>query len=122
MTEDQLQAALYLWTWNELPHSRRHLWAVPNGLHLPPILANKAKATGLLAGVWDLHAYWYGKFHIIETKIGTNQLTVDRIVNGKRVYGQKEWGDMMAGQGATRHIYRDLHAGQLIMRSIFGDQ
>lgn len=111
MSEDQLQAALWLKVWNELPHLRHHVWAVPNGLHLSPIEAAKAKSTGLLAGVWDLHCYWQGKLYIIETKIGNNQLTVDRIVKGKKIYGQKEWGERMAAHGAERFVYRTLEEG-----------
>lgn len=119
VTEDQLQAIFWEWAWNTYPQFRRHMWAVCNGLPLPPILANKAKSTGLLAGVWDLHVFYKGKFHIIETKIGNNQLTIDRVVKGKKVFGQKEWGELMAEHGAIRHIYRTLEEGQAIVLSIF---
>jgi len=118
--EDQLQAQLYQWYWNAYPEHRRKMWAVPNGAERNPVQAALLKATGLLSGVWDLHAYYQGKFHIIETKFGNGQLTVDRIVNGKKVYGQKEWGEIMAAEGATRHIYRTLPEGQAIIATIFG--
>ena len=74
---------------------------------------------GLLSGVWDLHCFYLGKYHIIETKVGDNQLTRDRVVNGKKVYGQKEWGELMAAHGAIRHIYRTLEEGQKVFISIF---
>lgn len=111
MTEDQIQAAFWARAWNEFPHARRHMWAVPNGLHLSPHAAQLAKATGLLSGVWDLHLFWHGTLHIIETKRPGEQLTVDRVVRGKRVYGQKEWGELMASHGAVRHIYTSVEEG-----------
>ncbi len=120
MSEDQLQSQLWLHCWNNYPHARHHMWAVCNGLPLPVILANRAKSTGLLSGVWDLHIFWKGTFHIIETKIGNNGLTVDRIVNGKKVYGQKEWGEMMAAHGAVRHIYKTLEEGITLFEGIVG--
>lgn len=119
-SEDQIQAAFWLRAWNEYPHARRHMWAVPNGLHLAPIHAAKAKSTGLLSGVWDLHLFWAGQFHIIETKRPGQTLTVDRVVNGKKVYGQKEWGGLMASHGAIRHIYTSVEEGIKIFESIVG--
>lgn len=120
MTEDQLQAQFWTWCWNTPGHEpyRRHLWAVTNSGLSNPV---RAKAMGLLSGVWDLHAYWNGQLHIIETKVGNNDLTTDRVVNGKKVYGQQEWGEIMANHGAIRHIYRTMEEGQAIFRSIFGN-
>lgn len=118
-TEDQLQAAFWLHTWNNYPQLRHHMWAVPNGLHLAPVHAAKAKATGLLSGVWDLHLFWKGTLHIIESKLPGQQLTRDRVVNGKKVYGQYEWGELMAAHGAVRHIYHTLEEGIKIIESIF---
>lgn len=119
MSEDQLQSAFWQWAWNEYPQFRKLMWAVPNGLRLSAPARSLAKATGLLSGVWDMHAYYRGQLHIIEAKIGNNQLTVDRIVNGKKVFGQKEWGELMAEHGAIRHIYRTLEEGQATFRKIF---
>lgn len=118
MTEETLQQQFWQWAWNTPGHEpfRRSMWAVTNSGHSNPM---KAKGMGLLSGVWDLHCFWEGKFHIIETKYGDGQLTVDRIVNGKKVYGQKEWGELMASHGAIRHIYRTLEEGQMIYKQIF---
>jgi hypothetical protein len=116
--EDQLQAAFFQWAWNAYPQYRRHLWAVPNGGHRNAVEAAKLKATGVIAGVWDLHFYHSGQFHIIETKSGNNSLSVDSKVNGKVKYGQKEWGELMASQGAVRHIYRTLEEGKLMFEKI----
>lgn len=118
MTEDQLQAALWKWAWNAYPQYRKHMWAVTNSGIANP---NRAKAMGLLSGVWDLHVFYRNRYHIIETKVGSNQLTTDRVVNGKKVYGQKEWGELMAEHGATRHIYRSLEEGKQVYESIFGN-
>lgn len=119
-SEDQIQADFWARAWNEYPHARRHMWAVPNGLRLSAPAAQLAKATGLLSGVWDLHLFWHGTLHIIETKRPGQALTVDRVVNGKKVYGQKEWGEMMAAHGAIRHIYYDVEEGLAIFESIVG--
>ena len=118
MTEDQLQSKFWTLVWNNYPQLRFHMWAVPNDAHVIPIEATRLKACGLLSGVWDLHLFWHGKYHIIETKIGNNQLTVTRMVGKRKVYGQKEWGDLMAEHGAVRHIYRTLDEGVLILNRI----
>ncbi len=123
-TEDQLQASLWTYFWNNYPNARHHMWAVPNSAIGNATTAKDAarirtlKATGLLSGVWDLHVYWHGQFHIIECKVGNNGLTVDRIIGGRKVFGQKEWGERMASHGATRHIIRSLEEGIKVFESI----
>ena len=128
MTEDQLQAAFWAKVWNEYPQLRFCMWAVPNSAigemvsTKDAIRINTLKATGLLPGVWDLHLFYHGRFHIIETKLPGQQLTVTRIVQKagreRKVYGQKEWGEIMAEHGAIRHIYHSLEEGILIIKSI----
>lgn len=108
ISEDRLQAEIWTKAWNEYPEARRCMWAVPNGFKLPPRLANIAKATGLLSGVWDLHLYWRHQLYVFEQKIDNNQLTVDRIIKGKKIYGQKEWGEIMRREGAITFIIRDI--------------
>jgi hypothetical protein len=90
MTEDQLQAACFQWAWTTYPPTRRLLWAVPNGgtRHLRE--AAKLKATGLIAGVYDLHFFWRGKLHCFELKVNHNQLTP----------AQLAWGALVAQHGA----------------------
>jgi len=122
MTEDQLQAEFWKEVWNRYPQLRRLMWAVPNGEKRNPVQARLMQATGLLPGVWDLHLFYHGQFHIIETKAGNNQLTVDRIENGKKKYGQLEWGELMAAQGAHRHIYRTLGEGLEIIKIILSGE
>ncbi len=125
MTEDQLQAIFWKWAWNAYPIANDHMWAVPNTsvgriLNLKDqIQVDKLKATGLLQGVWDLMLFWKGTLHIIETKVGSNELTTTYIdKKGKKHRGQKEWGEKMASHGAVRHIYRSLEEGQRIFESI----
>jgi hypothetical protein len=120
ISEERLQAQFWEWAWNTYPQFRRLMWAVPNSTNTNAIQASRLKATGLLPGVWDLHVLYKREYHIIETKIGDNKLTVDRVVNGRKTYGQYEWGELMAANGATRHIYYTLEEGQAIYKAIFG--
>lgn len=127
MSEDQLQASLWSYFWNNYPNARHHMWAVPNSAigeatnTRDIIRINTLKATGLLAGVWDLHLFWNGTFHIIETKVPGGHLTVTRLVKGRKVYGQKEWGEKMASHGAVRHIYYSLDEGKEMLKTILGE-
>lgn len=125
VTEDKLQAKFWEYVWNTFPNYRHHMWAVPNSAIGEAVTTkdwiriNTLMATGLLSGVWDLHVFWKGKFHIIETKLPGNQLTVTRMVGKRKVYGQKEWGELMASHGAIQHIYHSLDEGMEIVKAIF---
>lgn len=77
--------------------------------------AMKMKATGTLEGVWDLHCFYQGQFHIIEMKVGNNQLTIDRVIKGKKHFGQKEWGELMAQHGAKKYVCRTLEQFQEVI-------
>lgn len=123
LTEDQLQALFWKTVWINYPQTRHLMWAVPNDAHVNPIEAARLKAIGLLSGVWDLHLFYKGTLHIIETKIGVNGLTTTRLIKSgsgkeRKVFGQKEWGELMATHGAVRHIYRTLDEGLLIIEQI----
>jgi len=111
LTEDQQQAKFWEWAWNTHPQFRRQMWAVPNSAigqiisKKDAIQAQKMKATGLLEGVWDMHCFNKNQFSIIEMKVKGNYLTVDHIdAKGKKHYGQKEWGELMASHGAIRYV------------------
>lgn len=114
VTEDQLQAQLWKWAWNTHPKARKCMWAVPNAAigqivsKKDMIQSQKMESTGLLKGVWDLHLFWHGKFHIIETKFGNNGLSKE----------QKEWRDIMVYHGAIPHIYYTIEEGIKIFESI----
>lgn len=134
-SESQLQAQFWKHVWNNYPQTHRCIWSVPNDAigqwvtEKDMLRSNELKATGLLDGVWDLHMLWHGKYHIIETKMPGEQLTVDRDVKTKkkdihgnwiyrRARGQKEWGEIMAAQGAVRHIYHSLEEGVAVIEHI----
>lgn len=108
MTEDQLQAEFFRHVWNRYPELRRCMWAVPNGGFRNKMEAIKLKATGTLAGVWDLHLFYKGKFFIIETKVGKNTLSA----------AQKRWRDAMVLQGAVPYVYYTLEEGITIIKNI----
>lgn len=107
-SEDVLQANCIKWAWNERPQTRRLIWAVPNGGWRNAIEAQKLQATGTLRGVWDVHMFWYGEFVVFEMKVGNNQLTVDKIVRGKKLFGQKEWGDLICKHGGRKFVCRTV--------------
>lgn len=117
-SEDYLQSKCIEWSWNYRPQTRRLIWAVPNGGFRNMIEAMKMKATGTLEGVWDIHFYWHGQFNIIEMKVGNNQLSVDRVLKGKKHYGQKEWGELMERHGARKFVCRSLEDYQLAIDTI----
>jgi len=108
MTEDQLQAEFYQWVWMERPQLRRCIWAVPNGGLRDKITAAKMQSTGQLKGCWDLHIFYRGRFYIIETKIGKNDLSPDQII----------WRDLMVSHGAQAFVYRTLDEGKMIIDKI----
>lgn len=89
-SEAQLQALLWKIAWNEFPQSRRHIWAVPNGAKRSLSEQIVSKATGTLAGVWDLHAFYKGQFICFELKVKGNKLSKEQIT----------WGELMVKSGA----------------------
>lgn len=128
-SEAELQADFWKWAWNTHPEAQHHMWAVPNDAvgRITTLeqqkKANLLKATGLLGGVWDLHLFWEGTLHIIETKLPGNYLTTTRIDSkGRKHYGQREWGERMATHGAQRHIYQTLQQGMDMYEGILAGQ
>ena len=108
MSEDKLQADFFKWVWNTYPQLRKLIWAVPNGGYRNKQEAIKLKATGTIAGVWDLHFFYKNQFYIIETKVGKNGLSPVQV----------EWRDLMIEQGAKAFIYYTLEEGQDIINQI----
>lgn len=105
MSELQLQATCFQWLWNIYPETRLCCWHVTNEMKPYPaetpeqaakrgcpvelaypgesgrdfsIRVAKAKAAGLVSGVWDMHFVWNG-FHIWEFKVGKNTLTKEQV-------------------------------------------
>lgn len=108
MSEDQLQAKFFQYVWNKHPELRYCIWAVPNGGYRNKLEAAKLKATGMLAGVWDLHIFYRGKFYIIETKVGHNKLSDKQI----------KWRDVMLRHGAQAFVYYTFEDGVKIIEEI----
>lgn len=110
MSEDKLQAEFFKWVWNTYPNLRKRMWSVPNGGYRNKLEALKLKATGMIAGVWDLHLFYQGQFHIIETKVGRGRLSSEQI----------EWKEVMESEGAISHVYYTLDEGKAIIHEILG--
>jgi hypothetical protein len=112
LTHDQLQAKCFEWACKEYyPFVHRRLVAVPNDAAGGNVIKGKQyQALGVTGGVWDMVFFWFGyEYHeydydslspIIsplsifwEFKVGTDKLSKDRIVKGKKVFGQTEFRD-----------------------------
>lgn len=113
-SEAQLQALLWKIAWNEFPQSRGHIWAIPNGAKRSQYEQTLSKATGTLAGVWDLHCYYQGKFYIFELKFGKGKLSPEQL----------NWREKMLQSGATAYVLKesDVEFWRRIMTGIFGAQ
>lgn len=104
-SEDNLQYRVWLRLWRDYPFLRRRVWHVANQ-RKDRQEASRLQSMGVLSGVWDLHMYFKGQFVIWEAKTEHGQLTRDRIVNGRKVFGQQEWGDIMEAEGAWKYVFR----------------
>ena len=108
MTEDQLQAQCFQWFWNTYPAHRRKLWAVPNGGSRGLKEATKFKATGVVAGVHDLHLYHDHQLYTFELKVGNNKLSPDQIT----------WKVTMEREGAMCYEIRTFEAFQQAITAV----
>ena len=98
MTEDQLQSKIFQHLWNTYPELRRTFWAVPNGGSRNKHEAMKLKATGLIAGVHDIHFYYKKQLYTFELKVGTNKMSPEQI----------QFKDAVEKQGAICYEIRDF--------------
>jgi len=104
-SEDNLQYRVWQRLWNEYPQLRRRVWHVANQ-RKDKQEASRVQSMGVLSGVWDLHMYLKGQYIIWEAKSEHGTLTRDRVVNGRKVFGQQEWGEIMRAEGAWTYIFR----------------
>lgn len=104
-SEDNMQYKIWQRLWKDYPFLRRRVWHVANQ-RKDRQEASRVQSMGVLAGVWDLHMYFRGQYIIFEGKVGKNQLTTDRIVSGRKIFGQKEWGEIMESEGAWSYVFR----------------
>lgn len=86
-THDRLQSACFQWLWNTYPETRRTCFAALNELPRYPgetakahmIRIMKAKATGLVPGVFDLLFYWKGVLYCFDIKVGRDHLSDEQL-------------------------------------------
>lgn len=110
ISELQLQSKCFLWAWNTFPDTRGHLWHVTNEMKPNKVRViggnvveeskadfrlriSKAKAAGLVPGVYDLHFFWRRRLYLFELKVGKNALSMEQV----------EWGARMDRHGATTY-------------------
>lgn len=79
--EIKIQSAFFQRTWNELPQTRRLLFAVPNGGTRNKVEASQLVASGMVAGIPDIVFLWDGKAYGIEfkTEIGRTSKEQDKV-------------------------------------------
>lgn len=97
MTEEQLQAQIFQFHWNNYPNERKRLFHVNNKAK-NRIEGNQMKARGVVAGVSDLVYIAPGKVIFIELK------TAD----GVQSKDQKEFEQQCIATGHEYHIARSL--------------
>ena len=84
-TESRLQAACFVWCWNEHPETRRLLFHVENeGTHSNARDGSRRKAMGLIAGVSDLillmpRGKWHGLCIEMKTTDSSSGQSKDQI-------------------------------------------
>ena len=106
MSEDQLQAALFQYHWNNYPAQRGLLFHVNNKAR-NAIEGNKFKAMGVIAGVSDfIYLKPGGRPMFIELKTDT----------GSQSPAQKEWQAKIESAGYEYIICRDLETFKNILK------
>ncbi|MEE9439033.1 MAG: hypothetical protein V3V14_08545 [Saprospiraceae bacterium] len=108
MSEDKLQAICYQWFHNSYPDLRGLLWAVPNGGSRNVVEAMKLKATGVVAGVHDLHFLYNGQLTTLELKVNNNPMSSK----------QKNWANTIEHHGANWHLVTTFIQFKEILQNI----
>ena len=119
-SELQLQAECFQWAWNYYPETRLCLWHVTNEMKPYPTEQHaafktriaKAKAAGLVPGVFDLHFFWDKEFHVFELKVEYNKLSDSQI----------KFQAKMILHGAFTYEIRELETFQRIFLTIINDK
>jgi hypothetical protein len=105
MTEDQLQAQIFQWHWNNVPAERGLLFHVQQKAR-NAIEGNRFKAMGVVAGVSDLiYLKPGGKPILVELKTET----------GTQSPAQREWQQKAESAGYSYQIIRTLADFQKIV-------
>lgn len=99
VTEDQLQAQIFQWHWNNRPNERGLLFHV-NQKARNAIEGNRMKAMGVVAGVSDF----------IYLKPGGKPLLIElKIESGTQSDNQKDWQKFVEKAGYDYIIIRSLN-------------
>ena len=102
MSEDQLQAEIFLWHWNNMPQERGLLFHV-NQKARNAIEGNRMKAMGVIPGPSDL----------IYLKPGGKPVLMElKTDNGVQSPAQKQWQATVEAAGYEYFIIRSLEAAQ----------
>lgn len=110
-TEDQFQAYCVKWFSDMYPKHRGMLYSVPNGANLSPREAAKLVATGIKAGVADLHFILScGRIVFIEMKLP----------NGTQSDEQKAWQEKVEARGHVYVVIRTFNEFKNFIWSIIG--
>lgn len=75
ISEIQLQAAAFQYSWNTYPLTRLCIFHVPNGGSRNAIEGMQLKASGVIAGVPDILMVWLGKTYAFEFKTLTGTVS-----------------------------------------------
>lgn len=114
-SEDKLQADCFQWFHNTYKHLRGLLWHCPNELSgvVHPVIANKMKAIGLVAGVPDLEFHYRGRSVFFELKSpqGTGRVSDD----------QKKIHSVLDQNRFVVHVLNDLDSFKYLMTCIIND-
>lgn len=111
-SEDKFSAELSQWLWNCCPATRRTFFHIENEKeklagesHTSYMRRlSKAKAKGVVPGVWDYLWFWKGRVYIIELKVGRGTLSDE----------QKKFREAISGQfpEATFEVFWSLDAAK----------
>lgn len=110
-SEIQIQADAFQRVWNDFPETRYKIWHVPNGGKRTMTEALQLKASGVVAGVSDIHMAWKGRLYIWEFKDDKGSLSKE----------QKRFIEAMAEELIVVKVVRDAETFyQDVKRIIYG--
>lgn len=113
MSEIQIQAEIFQYCWNMLPETQFCLYHVKNEIDTKynkasAIMLKQQVASGLIAGIQDLHLLWKGNSYRFEVKTETGQLSL----------AQKLIHAVHAGQGFNTYLIRYPAIGKELITTI----
>lgn len=107
-SEDALQQKCYVWFWNNYPHLRGLLFAVPNGGKRDGKTGKLLNLTGLVKGVSDLIFLYRTQTYLIELKVEERKQTKEQIV----------WQDLVEHHGFVYFVVRSLTDFKRLMNQL----